>query len=389
VRQGRVIVIGAGLAGLNAARVISRAGHHVEIVESSSRIGGRVASEIIDGFVCDRGFQVVNPAYSELRESGIVEELNIRSLPKGIRIIDQERSLLVGDLRSGVKYLRGDLSAKSGSITEKINFLRYLLSATDDVDFATALSGSPKLYDVVLAPFLTGVFLTSPDSISNRTARELIHWFIKGKPGLPYGGVSRLPELLSRGLTISLNIKVESISPNVVRTTSADEQCDALVLAADPRSAARILDIEEPEMARCVTWYHSAPEGTIDDRELRVSPNSPITNSVVLSNTAPEYSPSREQLISTTTLVNLNQEEVERELSKIWRCDVKKWRLVHRVVIEDALPIQRSNIEVLQPVALGDGIYLAGDWRALPAQQGALLSGRLAGQKVVSDLQGR
>ena len=51
-----VTVVGAGLAGLSAALTLQEAGCSVRIIEASDRPGGRVASDVIDGFILDRRF---------------------------------------------------------------------------------------------------------------------------------------------------------------------------------------------------------------------------------------------------------------------------------------------------------------------------------------------
>ena len=55
-----VVVIGAGLAGLSAALEIQKAGREVIVLEAAERAGGRMQSDLIDGFTCDRGFQLIN-----------------------------------------------------------------------------------------------------------------------------------------------------------------------------------------------------------------------------------------------------------------------------------------------------------------------------------------
>ena len=389
MKQGRVIVVGAGLAGLNAARVISQAGHSVTVLEASDRVGGRMATDVIDGYICDRGFQVINPAYSELRETGLIAHLGIRPLPKAARIIDGESQIVVGDPRSGIRYLIGDLSSRSGAVRDKWRFLRYLSRATEDVSFGAAMEECGTFFDRTLSPFLTGVFLTDPEGVSNQMARELLHWFIKGRPGLAREGAQALPVLLSAGLDIRLNTVVSSVSTGTVTDESKRWECDAIVIAADPIRGADLSGRSVPEMVGCTTWYHSTASGTLSARELRIPLSSPIINSVVLSNTATNFAPEGKQLISTTTLAKTEESTLRKELKKIWSYDVDHWDLVHRVEVRNALPVHRAQQSLVQTPVVAPGIYVAGDWRAIPAQQGALLSGRLAALKVISDLQER
>lgn len=54
----QVAVIGAGIAGLVCARILTRAGLVVKVFEASDGVGGRVRTDEVDGFLLDRGFQV-------------------------------------------------------------------------------------------------------------------------------------------------------------------------------------------------------------------------------------------------------------------------------------------------------------------------------------------
>ncbi|PRC48410.1 amine oxidase, partial [Mycobacterium sp. ITM-2017-0098] len=81
-----VLVIGAGLAGLRCASVLATTGHTVTVWEAGDRVGGRVRTDTVDGFRCDRGFQILNPAYPELRRAVDVSALRLQAFDPGVAI---------------------------------------------------------------------------------------------------------------------------------------------------------------------------------------------------------------------------------------------------------------------------------------------------------------
>ena len=114
------IVVGAGLAGLSATRNLQSAGKSVLLLESSDRVGGRVRSDLIDGYICDRGFQVINPKYPQVAASGVLKTLDFKQIPGKIRLVDYE--LIVG-------YSLGSFSRQIGGISEKIKFINFLANS--------------------------------------------------------------------------------------------------------------------------------------------------------------------------------------------------------------------------------------------------------------------
>lgn len=380
-----MIVVGAGWAGLNAARLLSEAGFDVSILEKSDRVGGRITSDFIDGFILDRGFQVINPAYAELRETGILDQLAICSLPKGLDIRSEFKTVRVGDFRKSLSYLRGDLDSSCGSITEKIAFLRYLRARSEDQDFGEAMQNVGRFYQQVLKPFLDGVFLIDSSRVSNRMARELIHWFLKGAPGVPSGGVAQASQLLAANLNIEFNVEVLEISAKRVVTTDGIRVCDAVILAADPIKASKLLGFSETRMNSSHTWYFDIPEGEIESNHLRVGGVGPVVNSVVLSNIARDYSPKGRALLSATTLAKGDESDVRAHLSYLWELDTRHWGLISRYEIPDSVPFHGKEIPLVTGAVAEQGVYVAGDWRSTPSQQGALLSGRRAANAVIAD----
>ncbi|MFC2149046.1 NAD(P)-binding protein, partial [Bacteroidota bacterium] len=59
----KIHIIGAGVSGLTAARVLEDNGYSPVIIEATDRVGGRVKTDIIDGYQLDHGFQVLLTAY--------------------------------------------------------------------------------------------------------------------------------------------------------------------------------------------------------------------------------------------------------------------------------------------------------------------------------------
>ena len=81
--QVDVVVVGAGLAGLAAAKRLIASGRSVLVLEASDGVGGRVRTDEVDGFHLDRGFQVLLTAYPELHRQLDVDALHLRSFDPG------------------------------------------------------------------------------------------------------------------------------------------------------------------------------------------------------------------------------------------------------------------------------------------------------------------
>jgi glycine/D-amino acid oxidase-like deaminating enzyme len=381
----RVIICGAGWAGLNCARILQDRGIETLILERSDRVGGRIRTQFKDGFTIDSGFQVINPSYAELRETGILESLETFPLPKGVEIVQGEKILRVGDPRSNLKYLPTLLSNQFGSISEKIAFLVYLRSTSRDVTFEEAMAKSSQLFEKLLKPFLDGVTLTDSRKVSNKVIRELIHWFIKGRPALVDGGLATASDALAAGLDIEFNVEVIQLDEHLVKTNKGEYRGDAVVLAVDPGAACRLLGIQAPNMNYSESWYFDIPSGTIQSTYLRIGGFGPVINSIVLSNLAPSYAPAGRSLLVATSLIPSDELTIRANLTSLWGCDTANWRLIDRISIPNSLPLMAPGSPLVVDERIR-GIWIAGDWRATPSQQGALLSGKLVANSITAYL---
>ena len=384
-----VVVVGAGLAGMNAAIEMQKTGREVVVLEASDRAGGRVQSDLIDGFTCDRGFQLINARYSELAALDILSEIDFRFADRAINVSIDEQLHRLGDPRN---YLLSVFDSVTGSLFEKAALLRAL-ARKPRPDFSIAehlvAAGLGQTYERVLRPFLRGVYLTELTNISARAGLEIIKTFIAGKPGLPSRGAGALSEAMARRVSdLRLGITVNSVKAGVVTTSSGDIQASQIIVATDSTTAAQLLDLRSvPKMAGCTTWYHSAASAPLAHGQLIVDGQNrgAVINTLVISNFIPEYAPTGKNLISSTTDLGATESEVRRHLATIYNCDNRDWELIAKYEIQAALPIGANGIT--QPIqsCLREGIYLAGDGQVSPSQNGALKSGRLAAMAVLAN----
>lgn len=373
-----IAVIGAGLAGLSAAITLQEAGRDVVIYEGSDRVGGRVATDYIDGFTLDRGFQLINAKYPELIRLGVVDELDFIFAPRTIDVCLGEKRIALGDPRSNPF---ASLNPATGTLIQKLGLIAYLLRAANgENSVEEELSHLGILYSRVLKPFLSGVFLTSPASVNAVTGKGLIASFISGKPGLPRKGVGALPAALAARIQrVELNHHIDSLSQ------FGNQQ---VIVATDLTTAAQLLDIANvPKLAASTTWYYEVPKDLTGSACLLIDGEhrGPVVNSIVLSNLIASYSPDGKSLLASTTLDFASESEVRRHLALMWGAHTGEWSLIAKYDIPKSLPIFAIGGQSAASSQFSEQIYVAGDYRTAPSQNGALLSGRLAAQELLFD----
>ena len=383
------VVIGAGLAGLSAALTLQEAGADVTVLDASDRVGGRVGSDLIDGFILDRGFQLINMNYPEIKRLDISGELDFKLAPRSVRVSYDEAYVSLGDPRNSPLSI---FSNRTGSITSKIGFLKYLVGSprpNESVEDHLLRSGTADLYMKVLKPFLQGVFLSDPDRVSAVTGREVIGSFISGRSGIPANGVADLPVALAKRIkNLQLNIRVEEIRGKTVITNNGSLNAQKIILATDLTTAGQLLDARQvAPLLSSTTWYHATETAPSNTAQLAIDSQNrgPVVNSIVISNLSSRYAPKGQSLISSTTISHASESEVRRHLALLWGASTADWRFLAKYEIHSALPLFAPSAERVKSSRIGEDIYQAGDYLTAPSQNGAMLSGRLAAQELMLD----
>jgi hypothetical protein len=374
----KVAVIGAGLAGLSAAITLQEAGVEVEVYESSDRVGGRVTTDVIDGFRLDRGFQLINAKYPEIRRLGIMSELDFTAATPTIDVAVGDKRYALGDPRS---HPFSALNPATGKLSEKVTFLAYLTQKSKaGISVEDEMHSLGQLYTRVLKPFLTGVFLTAPANVDAISGKEIVRSFITGKPGLPSQGVDAFSQALaSRVESIELNSRIDSLSQ--LKNLK-------VIVATDLTTAAQLLDIPNvPKLASSTTWYHEVPSDITQSSRLLIDglARGPVINSIAISNMVPTYSPQGKMLLSSTTIDVASESEVRRHLALMWGRSTTQWSLIAKYEIPKSLPIFGIGSAGAQSAKFSERVFIAGDYRTAPSQNGALLSGRLAALELLGN----
>ena len=387
-RKSDVLIVGAGLAGLSAAIQLQDAGRSVTLLEASDRAGGRVASDHIDGYICDRGFQLINAKYPALIELDVIDEIDFIPAPRVIEVSLGSERIPLGDPRTAPFSA---LHRGTGSLSEKINFARFIFSkikSQQSLGQALRKAGCGTTYERVLRPFLQGVFLADPDKVDAIYGQIVLRSFVTGSPGVPKFGVGQLSQALaSRVKDLQLNVRAERILGTTVQTSAGEFQASDIVIATDATTATQLLELGEvSRMQGCVTWYHATEHNPSGTGRLLVDGQNrgPIFNSLVISDISREYAPSGMHLISSTTELGTTDSEVRRHLSIMWGVETRDWQLIAKYEIPSALPLHEVGKTLSAPTKISDHLYMVGDHRTVPSQQGALFSGGLAAQLILN-----
>jgi phytoene dehydrogenase-like protein len=408
-----VVIVGAGLAGLAAARVLAGAGVPCTILEASDGVGGRVRTDLIDGFRIDRGFQVLLTAYPECRAVLDYPALDLRAFEPGAvvragarwhRLADPFRrpgpavaSLLdgLGSWRDKAAVLRLRQRALQGSLDELFSrpatsTRRVIEEFGFSADFTTAF----------LEPWLGGIFLGRDLATSSRMLEFVMRMMAQGDTAIPALGMGAIADQLADALPrgcVQLHRRVMGVEAGGVRLDDGQlVPATEMIIATEGDVAAALLGLPTPARPRsAISLAFAAPTAPWRGRDLLLNGEGrgPINSLVVSTELSSGFAPAGVALVTVGVIDEHPQDDASleravRQQATTWfGAAVSDWRLVrlHRIryAQPDQLPTDLDPIA--RPVGLGAGRYVAGDHRETASLHGALHSGRRAAEAVLLD----
>lgn len=397
------IIVGAGISGLSCALHLKNAGWKVSVVEKSDAPGGRVRTDKVNGFLLDRGFQVLSDAYPEARRILDMEALCLQAFGSGARVFQGSGLHLFADPFSHPAQALPSVLSPVGSLADKLRLLRMKREIcsrtleeiwagpdTTSMAYLRRRGFSEAMIQHFLGPFFRGVFLENDLATSSRMLEFTFSMFARGRATLPAAGMQAIPDQLADRIgreVFQLNSRVTRVTASGIAFKNGERRtADAVVWAAP--------DQESPsDWQATTTFYYNAPAAPFTGPWLALngSGKGRINQIVVPSNVAPGYAPKGRSLVSVC--VNgvagisdvLLEKEVRGECGAWFGEQVRPWRLLGTYTLPKALPSQPAGRLPFRKAVVDErGVFRAGDDCTHASLQGAMESGRRAAEAVLA-----
>ncbi len=404
-----VVVVGAGLAGLSAARYLVHAGIDVHVVEASDGVGGRVRSDLVDGFVLDRGFQVILTAYPELKRQFDVKALDLRSFDPGALVWKDSKGYVVSDPLRQPMSLPSTLTAPIGTPLDKARIATLRLRTRrgrpsdllrgNDISTVHMLQGrgfSQRMIRSFFTPLVGGIQLDPELTASRRMFDIIFRMLSEGDAAVPAHGMGQLSkQLADRIPTDRVHLQTSAVDVSSGRVTVAGGrivESRLVIVATEGPVASSLLGLPSVASRSAACVYFSAPEPPTDAKLIILdgSGAGPVLNVAVMSNISRHYAPTGRHLVAAAIPGHpaLETDDLEHaardQMREMFGTSVDTWTHLRTYRIEHGQPDQSPPFDPRQRVSLGNGIFVCGDHRDTASIQGALFSGRRCAEAVLA-----
>lgn len=420
----RIIIVGAGLAGLTTARALQSRGMAITVLEASDGVGGRVRSDMVDGCILDRGFQVLFDAYPAVNRWLSLPDLELQAFDPGAIICrDGQQSVLTDPLRdwsdawpaiwSDAATPFDKLRVLMLSVVLRQQTIRQIRAQEDmpTIDYLRRYGFSEQTISRFFAPFYGGIFLDRSLQTSAKCFLFDFKMLADGRTVVPKYGMGEISNQLAAGLNTDTSVRLSTPVAGLVREGDRvvgvrlrDDQvilANAVVLAVPAPMAQQLSGIALPTDGLdtvTIYWHGTRPLSHRKKIWLNAHADAFVNNAVQISAVAPSYAPIGEHLLSATVLgiPDMSDEDIyqraERDLSRMLGDDapLASYRRMRMYRIPFAQFRQPAGIHPQLPTnhTLLPGLFLAGEYTEASSINAAMISGEKAAKAVVRALQG-
>ncbi len=407
----KIYIIGAGLSGLTAAKVLENHGYHPEIFEATDAVGGRIKTDLIKDHRLDHGFQVLLGAYPKAKQYLDYQSLDLKSLKPGAVIFKNGKKNIIGDPIRDSSLLMSSVFSGIASLADKWKILKLNLELkklspeelfdqdeTTTLDYLKNKGFSDNIIRNFFRPFFSGIFLEPDLRTSSRMFCFVFKMFGEGNALIPSLGMGEISKQLSEDLhqtKIHFNSTVEQVTDSKLTLKNGREiKSHFTIIASEASSLVSNLRNQKTEWKSCHCFYFTSKSAEIKGRIIGlIADENALINNIFYHSSLRDSS-SAEHLLSVTVVkeTDLNAEQLEFRIRKELKefCHIEVEDLLKHYEIKRALPDIRPAHYGIMPTEtrLNNRIFLAGDQLLNGSQNAAMLSGERAALGVIETLEG-
>mgnify|MGYP003134021167 CR=1 FL=1 len=406
----KIHIIGAGVSGLIAARVLEDNGFSPVIIEATDRVGGRVKTDIIDGYQLDHGFQVLLTAYPAAKKYLNIEALELQKFLPGATIFTNGNTQTIGDPLRDLSLLIPPLTSGIGTISDKVKVLKLNLllkktslseifskSEKTTLQYLLDFGFSEEMISKFFKPFFSGIFLETKLETSSRMFEFIYKMFSEGYASLPKAGIEAIPKQLLQNLrntTFKYNTKVASIKDGEI-TLSDNTKLEShfTIVAAEASNLISNLKNQSTQWKSCHTLYFETESRVLIKPIIGlIVKEGTLINNIFYHSSLSTNKTANKELLSVTVIDDQNLsneiliERVKIELKE--HCNIHSCKLIKQYYIPMALPkLNDLQYEMLaSETRLTTSLFLAGDTQLNASLNAAMISGERAALGVIETL---
>lgn len=401
-------IIGGGISGLIAARVLEEHGLSATIIEATDRLGGRVKTDVVDGYSLDHGFQILLTAYPAAKKYLDFDALALQEFLPGAAIFKNGKQKIIGDSLRNLSLLLPTLFSGIGTVNDKLKILAlnrrlkkksiqniFTQKEKTTAAYLKEIGFSNAIITDFFTPFFSGIFLENKLETSSRMFEFVYKMFAEGNAALPKDGIEAIPKQLFEKLkstTCTLNTKVKSVENGSIKLESGEAlKSNFTIIATQASELVANLKNQNTLWKSCETLYFE-----VDKREIKkpligliAAPNA-LVNNVFYHTSLQTSARTTKELLSVTVIdtQNLTTKQlvtgVQKELKAL--CNINTSTFIKHYNIPMALPnLQDIQYEMLpSETRLTETIFLAGDTQLNGSLNAAMIAGERAALEVIN-----
>ena len=407
----KIHIIGAGISGLIAAQILENHGYHPTIIDASATVGGRVKSDIVNGYTLDHGFQVLLTSYPAAKKYLNYEALDLQKLLPGATLFKNGKAQTIGDPLRNLSLLFPTLLSTVGTLSDKVKILKlntllkkkkitaiFKTEEKTTLQYLKDFGFSDEIIKDFFTPFFSGIFLETKLETSSRMFEFVYKMFGDGLAVIPKEGMQAIPNQLKSNLKnthFKFNSPVKEVKDkHIILEDESILESNITIIATDASALISNLKNQETEWKSCDTLYFETKKRAINKPLIGlISDDNMLVNNIFYHTSVATLNKTGKELLSVTVVKRhqLNEKDlIDKVLEELHsKCNISDISFLKRYQIKKALPMLTNlQYEISSTeTKLKSTIFLAGDQLLNGSLNAAMIAGERAAMGVIQTLE--